>query len=44
MLTNDNIDVLVARIKAKQAMYYNVPLRRVRVATAAVENKKYYIF
>ena len=44
MLTNDNIDVLVSRIRTRQAMYYNVTLRRVRVTTAAVENNKYYTF
>ena len=39
MITNDNIDILVARIKTRQAIYYNVTLRRVRVTNAAVEKQ-----
>jgi len=39
MITNDNIDILVPRIKTRQAIYYNVTLRRVRVTTAAVEKQ-----
>jgi len=39
MITKDNIDILVARIKTGQAMYYNVTLRSVRVTTATVEKQ-----